>query len=152
MGKKISPYCSRISEVVIGATSAVGGTRDRSHTIGGETAPAFHYSEGFSSRKQVISHDVFDMPISLPGHVRENFQDVMEDTVKWAKYRVEKCGAQMINLHTVSTDPGVKDTPIKDACRTIEDVPRAVKVPIIIGGCGIPKKDPMAALREGLKK
>jgi acetyl-CoA decarbonylase/synthase, CODH/ACS complex subunit delta len=142
MGKKISPYCSRISEITLGATSAEGGTRDRSHIIGGETAPTFHYSEGFTSRRQVISHDVFDMPIPLPGHVREHFPDVMEDPVKWAKYRVEKYGAQMITLHMVSTDPKVKDTPIKEACRTIEDVLQAVKVPIIIGGSGNPKKDP----------
>ncbi len=142
MGKKKSSYCNRISKVVLGATKADGGTRDRSHAIGGETAPAFHFFEGFTSHKPVISHDVFDIPIPLPGHVREHFPNVMDDPVKWAKYRVEKYGAEMITLHMVSTDPKVKDTPIKDACRTIEDVLQAVKVPIIIGGSGNPKKDP----------
>ncbi len=142
MGKKISPYCSRISEVVLGATKSDGGTRDRSYVIGGETAPAYHFFEGFTSRKPVISHDVFDMPISLPGHVREQFPGVMDDPVKWARYRVEKLGAEMITLHMVSTDPKVRDTSVKDACRTIEDVLQAVRVPVIIGGSGNPQKDP----------
>ena len=131
-----------ISEVVLGATKSEGGTRDRALTIGGENAPPFHYSEGFSGHAPVIAQDVFDMPISLPGHVREHFPDVMEDAAEWAKYRVRKYNAQAITVHMVSTDPKVLGTPIKDACRTIEDVLSAVRVPIIIGGSGNPKTDP----------
>jgi len=66
----------------------------------------------------------------------------MEDPAEWAKYRVKKYGAELITLHMVSTDPKQKDTPIKEACKTIEDVLQAVKVPVIIGGSGNPKKDP----------
>lgn len=142
MAKKKTPYSSRISKVIIGATPSDGGTRGRSHTIGGANAPAFHFFDGFGSCRPLISHDVFDMPIPLPGHVREHFPEVMDDPVKWARYRVEKYGAQAITLHMVSTDPKVKDTPIKDACWMIENVLQKVKVPIIIGGSGNPKKDP----------
>jgi len=66
----------------------------------------------------------------------------MEDPAEWAKYRVKKYGAELITLHMVSTDPKQKDTPIKEACKTIEDVLQAVKVPVIIGGSGNPKKEP----------
>ena len=135
-------YKSRISEVVLGATKSEGGTRDRSLAIGGENAPPFHFFAGFSGHPPVIAQDVFDMPISLPGHVKEHFPDVMEDPVEWAKYRVRKYDAQAITIHMVSTDPKVRGTPIKDACRTIENVLQAVKVPIIIGGSGNPGTDP----------
>jgi acetyl-CoA decarbonylase/synthase complex subunit delta len=143
---KFSPpaerYESKISEVVLGATKAEGGTRKKKFAIGGETAPPFYYFEDYRMNKPVISQDVFDMPISLPGHVREHFGDVMEDPVEWARFRVKKFNAEMLTLHMVSTDPNVKDTPVKEACKTIEDVLQAVKVPLIIGGSGNPKKDP----------
>jgi acetyl-CoA decarbonylase/synthase complex subunit delta len=42
----------------------------------------------------------------------------------------------------VSTDPKTHNTPISEACKTIESVLAAVKVPLIIGGCGNPTKDP----------
>jgi len=74
MAGKKKGYCSRISEVTIGATNAGGGTRNRSHVIGGENAPAFHYSEGYRARRPVISHDVFDTLIPLPSNVRNSSQ------------------------------------------------------------------------------
>lgn len=135
-------YESKISEVTLGATRAEGGTRDRKLRIGGANAPPFYYFEGYRANNVVISHDVFDMPIPLPGHVREHFKGAMEDPAEWAKLRVKKFNAQMITLHLISTDPTVKDTSVKEACKTIEDVLQAVKVPLIIGGSGNPGKDP----------
>ncbi len=82
------------------------------------------------------------MPISLPTHVRKYFPDVMEDPIEWAKFRVKKFNAEMITLHLVSTDPNVRDTPVKESCRLIEDLLQAVKVPLVIGGSGNPAKDP----------
>jgi len=82
------------------------------------------------------------MPIPLPTHVRKYFPDVMEDAVEWAKFREKKFNAEMITIHLVSTDPNVKDTPVKEACNLIEDLLQAVKVPLVIGGSGNPAKDP----------
>ncbi|MEA3255777.1 MAG: CO dehydrogenase/acetyl-CoA synthase subunit delta [Candidatus Altiarchaeota archaeon] len=135
-------YKGRISEVTLGATKADGGTRSHSLTIGGETSPPYYFFESKQVNKPVISQDIFDMPLSLPGHVREHFPDVMEDPAEWARYRVKKYNAEMITLHMVSTDPTVKDVSVKDACKIIEDVLQAVKVPIVIGGSGNPRKDP----------
>ncbi len=135
-------YSNRISSVTLGASKEDGGSRDRVLKIGGETAPAFYYFQDYRMDKPVISHDVFDMPISLPGHVKEYFVDAMENPVDWAKLRVKKFNADMITLHLVSSDPTVKDTPIKESLKVIEEVLQAVKVPLIIGGSGNPKKDP----------
>ncbi len=138
----VDKYDSKISEVTLGATKAGGGTRDRELRIGGANAPPFYYFENYCTNNPVISHDIFDMPISLPGHVKKYFGDAMEDPADWAKLRVKKFNAEMITLHLVSTDPNVKDTSVNEACKTIEDVLQAVKVPLIIGGSGNPKKDP----------
>lgn len=135
-------YPGSISVVSFGATGSEGGTRDRVLKIGGDVAPPYYFFEAAPANRPVIAQDVFDIPIPLPGHVREHFPDVMEDPVEWARYRVKKYGAEMLTLHMVGTDPHVKDTPVLDACKVIEDVLQAVKVPLIIGGSGNPKKDP----------
>jgi len=44
-------------------------------------------------------------------------------------------------VHLLSTDPLIKDASPADAAKTIEKVLQAVDVPIIVGGCGDPKKD-----------
>ncbi len=133
----------RISEVTLGATRANGGSRNREIKIGGESAMPSYFFEGEFPNKPAISQDVFDIKIHLPGHVREYFPgDVMEDPADWAKFRVEKYNAQMISLHMVSTDPNVKNTSIREACKIIENVLQAVKVPLIINGSGNPEKDP----------
>jgi acetyl-CoA decarbonylase/synthase, CODH/ACS complex subunit delta len=130
-------YNSSISEVVLG-----GGTRNKKFVLGGERAPAYHYFESSQKNKPVIAHDVFDMPISLPGHVKECFKDAMNDPAEWARLRVKKYGAEMITVHMVSTDPKGANVSVSDACKKIEDVLQAVKVPLIIGGSGNPERDP----------
>lgn len=136
-------YALKISEVTLGATKADGGTREKSYVIGGSTAPPFHFFSGFSSQKPLVSHDVFDASIPLPSHVKEYFGDSINDPVDWARLRVKKFGAKAITLHMVSTDPKNNNTPISEACKTIEDVLSAVKVPLIIGGSGNSEKDPL---------
>lgn len=133
---------SKISEVVIGTTRDEGGSRDKKIVIGGETAMPFYYSENFTGNRPVISQDIFDMPISLPSTVRQYFSDSMEDPVEWAKKRVKDFNAGMITLHMVSSDPRVKDTPIKESCRLVEDLLQVVKVPLVLSGSGNPEKDP----------
>jgi acetyl-CoA decarbonylase/synthase complex subunit delta len=139
---KKEDYERAISTVTLGATQSEGGSRSSSYRIGGGTTPPFRYFEGYSSQKPLIAHDVFDVPISLPGHVREHFGDAMNDPAEWAKLRVKKFGAKAITLHMVSTDPKTNNTSIPEACKTIESVLSAVKVPLIIGGSGSPLKDP----------
>jgi acetyl-CoA decarbonylase/synthase complex subunit delta len=89
----------------------------------------------------VISLDVFDTKIPLAKPVKMHFSEVLEDPTAWAKLAVEKFGAEMINLHLVSIDPMVKDTPPAEASKTVENVLQAVKVPVAIGGCGDAQKD-----------
>ncbi|RLG30972.1 CO dehydrogenase/acetyl-CoA synthase subunit delta, partial [Methanosarcinales archaeon] len=132
----------QIEEVTIGATPADGGSREVTVTIGGEKALPFYNFDYQMPHPPVISVDCFDMPISLAKAVREHYEDVMEDPGEWAKKNVREFGADMVTIHLISTDPMIKDTPAREAAKTVEEVLQAVKVPIVIGGSGNPDKDP----------
>ncbi len=134
-------WVGKIPEVTLGAKVNDEGTRDRNYIIGGETTAAFYTFEGSMVHRPVISMDVFDMKITLPGAVRSYFGDALEDPPEWAKQCVEKYGADMVNLHLVSTDPYIKDTSPRDSARLIEEVLQAIKVPLCVGGSGNPAKD-----------
>lgn len=134
-------WVGKVVEVKLGATKSEGGTRDRTFIIGGETLPAFYMFKGIMPHPPVIAMDVFDMRISLPRSIKMHFKDVMDDPAEWAKRCVEKYGAEMINLHMVSIDPYIKDTPPSEAAKVVEEVLQAVKVPLCVGGSGDPVKD-----------
>jgi len=138
----IQKYPGQIVEVTLGATKGQGGTRGKSITIGGEKSPAFYTFENPTLNSPVISLDVFDSKVPIPKAVRTNFNDAMEDPVSWAKFAVDKFGAQMITLHLVSIDPlNPKPSTPAEAAKTVEDILQAVDVPLVVGGCGDPEKD-----------
>ncbi len=135
-------YPGQIVEVKLGATRTEGGTRGRSIVVGGEKAPAFYSFMQPTPHKPVIALDVFDWAkIPLAKAVKMHYREFLGDTAEWARLCVEKFGAEMINLHFVSIDPLIEDTPPKEAVKKTEEVLQAVDVPIAIGGCGDPKKD-----------
>lgn len=138
----VQKYPGKIVEVTLGATKSQGGSRGKTITIGGETSPAFYTFENPTPNSPIISLDVFDSKVPIPKAVRTNFNDAMQDPVSWAKFAVDKFGAQMITLHLVSIDPlNPKPSTPSEAAKTVEDVLQAVDVPLVIGGCGDPTKD-----------
>ena len=138
----IQKYPGQIVEVTLGATKSQGGSRGKSITIGGEKSPPFYTFESPTLNAPVISLDVFDSKVPIPKAVKTNFNNAMEDPVSWAKFAVDKFGAQMITLHLVSIDPlNPKPSTPAEAAKTVEDVLQAVDVPLVVGGCGDPQKD-----------
>jgi acetyl-CoA decarbonylase/synthase complex subunit delta len=137
----VETYASKIVEVTLGGTKGKGGTRGRSLTIGGETAPAFYNFESFMPHPPVIAVDIFDMKVPLAKAVKMHVKEVLEDPAAWARLAVEKFGADMLTLHLISIDPLIKDASPKEAVKTVEKVVQAVDVPLMIGGCGDPVKD-----------
>lgn len=142
----IEEWTTQIQEVPIGNTSADGGSRGKRVLVGGEKALPFFPDAPMPNRNQVTI-DVFDMRIGLAKAVKENYDEVMDSPGEWAKKNVEKFNADMITIHLISTDPLVKDTPAKEAAKTVEEVLQAVDVPIAIGGSGNPQKDPEVLAR-----
>jgi acetyl-CoA decarbonylase/synthase complex subunit delta len=137
----VHDYKSKIVEVKLGAPKNEGGTRSRTITIGGEAAPAFCSFEKPTYHAPVIALDVFDMKISLPRAVKMHVKEVIDDPAAWAKLAVEKFNADLVTIHLVSADPMIKNTSPQTAAKTVEEVVQAVDVPLIIGGCGDPRKD-----------
>ena len=137
----VQTYPGRITEVKLGATKAEGGTRGRTLVIGGESAPSFYLFEEVPPNPPVISVDVFDIKVSLPKALRMHVKEVMGDPAAWAKLAVDKFEADAVTVHLLSTDPLIKNAPPSEAAKTIEEVLQAVDVPVIVGGCGDPKKD-----------
>jgi acetyl-CoA decarbonylase/synthase complex subunit delta len=137
----VREYPGRVVEVTIGATRSEGGTRGRTITVGGARTPAFHLYEGVQLHPPVVAGDVFDIPITLPKPVKACFGDALQDPADWARVWVEKVGVELIDLELVSTDPYIKDTPVQEAVRVVENVLQAVDVPLIVGGSGNPEKD-----------
>nr|WP_316558677.1 CO dehydrogenase/acetyl-CoA synthase subunit delta [Methanimicrococcus sp. Hf6] len=130
-----------IQEVVLGAGKSEGGSRKKTLTLGGEKTMPYFFDAPMPNINRVTM-DVFDMPVGLAKSVRSNYEDVIDDPAAWAKKAVNEFGADMITIHLVSTDPAIKDTPAKEAAKTVEEVLQAVDVPIVIGGSGNPQKDP----------
>jgi acetyl-CoA decarbonylase/synthase complex subunit delta len=135
------PFPGAIREVRLGATKAEGGSRGSSITIGGSATPAYFDPARPPKHPPVISLDVFDMPVTLPRVLKENVAGVMNDPAEWARMNVKKYGADVITIHLMSTDPLFADASPAAAVKTVESVLQAVDVPLIIGGCGDPKKD-----------
>jgi acetyl-CoA decarbonylase/synthase complex subunit delta len=68
-------------------------------------------------------------------------REVLDDPAEWARMNVREFGADLVTIHLMSTDPLIHDRSPRDAAKTVEDVLQAVDVPLIIGGCGHPRKD-----------
>jgi len=137
----IEEYPGKIREVKLGATKSEGGSRGKTIVIGGEDSPAYYLFERSPPHPPVVSVDVFDMPVSLPKAIKTHVKEVMGDPAAWAKMAVDKFGADLVTVELMSTDPLIKNASPKQAVKTVEEVLQAVDVPIIVGGCGDPKKD-----------
>ncbi len=134
-------YPGKIIEVKLGATKGEGGSRGSSIVVGGEKAPAYYLFDSPIAHLPVISFDVLDNPEGLSRVMRDPFKEVLNDPAAWAERCVEKFGAEMVQLHLVSTDPLRQDTSPEEAAKTVENVLQAVDVPLAVGGCGDPNKD-----------
>ncbi|MDD1703095.1 MAG: CO dehydrogenase/acetyl-CoA synthase subunit delta [Methanoregula sp.] len=137
----LEEYVGRIHEVKLGATKSEGGSRSKSLVIGGSSYPPFVRADRPPAHPPVFALDVFDMEVPLSKVLMVNVKDVMGDPAEWARMNVKKYGADMVTVHLMSTDPLIKDASPRDAARTVEEVLQAVDVPLIIGGCGDPRKD-----------
>ena len=143
----VMDYPGEVAEVQLGM-----GTR-KPVFLGGQKA--LYRFEHPQPNPPVVTFDVFDIPMpGLPKPIREHFQDVMESPGEWAKKAVKEYGANMVTMHLIGTGPKVMDRTPREGAQAVEEVLQAVKVPLVIGGSGDPKKDPLvleaaAAAAEG---
>ncbi|MHA1724931.1 MAG: CO dehydrogenase/acetyl-CoA synthase subunit delta [Promethearchaeota archaeon] len=115
-------------------------------TIGGEKVPPFYNFLGLEKRNPhppLVTYDVFDMgaEMMLPKPIKVEYKEVLADPPQWAKFAVDKFGAECITFHSLGIDPGTLDWPISKSRQLFEEILQAVDVPVLIGCSGNKKKD-----------
>ena len=127
----------RIQTVTIGATPDDGGTRGSTVTVGGHAALPFRTEDAPSPHPPVVALQVFDVvPRDWPEHLRAPLADVLGSPADWARKGVEELGVDLICLRLMSVHPEWGGAPPEAAVAVVREVLEAVKVPLIIAGCG----------------
>jgi len=134
-------WTGKINEVTLGATREEGGTRGKKITIGGQTTLPYLSSEGEIPNKPVIAGFVADVVPDWPEEVIKAIGGEVNSPVEWAQKNVQEFGVNLISLKLIGADPAGKNAP-PDACaKVVQDVLKAVDVPLVIWGCGDEEKD-----------
>jgi acetyl-CoA decarbonylase/synthase complex subunit delta len=134
-------WSGRVNPVTIGATSAEGGTRGRTVTVGGASGIPFLSYDGELPHLPVVALDVLDkQPAEWPQPLAEVYGDVWSDPAAWAA-KVKDLGADLVNLRLVSTHPDEDNAPPERAAETVKAVLDAVDLPLIVWGSLVAEKD-----------
>ena len=138
----VEKWASAVNTVTIGATSAEGGTRASTVTVGGDTSLPFLHFEGKTPHRPVIAMEVLDVPpAEWPAPMADAVGDVSDDPAAWARKGVDEFAADLISLRLVGAHPDQQDRSAEDCAQTVKSVLSAVNVPLIIWGCGQADKD-----------
>ena len=121
-------------------------SRGKKVTIGGEIVPPFYNFLGLDKRNPnppLITNDVFDMgaKMMLPKPIKQEYGDVLGNPAQWAKFAVDKFGAECITFHSLEIDPAMGYAPVSQSVKFLEDILQKVDVPVIIGCSGNKEKD-----------
>jgi acetyl-CoA decarbonylase/synthase complex subunit delta len=130
-------WTGKVREITLGATTAEGGTRAKTVTVGGETTLPFLHFEGTPPHTPKVAIEVKSRkpatgdwsPLLL-----EAWGAAMDDPGAWAK-AAEAAGADLVLL-TLS----LQDTP-DDAKSALKKVLGATGLPVIVFGPGQAEKD-----------
>ena len=134
-------WTSAITKVTIGATSAEGGTRGKTVTIGGAQAAPWMSYEGSVGQAPAVAIEVWDAGAeSWPEVLRKQYEDVLNDPVAWAA-RAKELGADLICLKLMGTHPDMADRSADEAAETVKAVLAACDLPLVVWGCGVEDKD-----------
>ncbi len=134
-------WSTATNTLTIGATSADGGTRANTVTVGGARCiPSASY-EGQGGNRPAIAVEIWDAPPDTwPPELLKQYGDSTKDTATWAKKAVE-FGAELICLRLAGTHPDAEDRSPDQAADTVKTVLESVGVPLIVWGCGVAEKD-----------
>ncbi|MBN1353082.1 MAG: acetyl-CoA decarbonylase/synthase complex subunit delta [Candidatus Omnitrophica bacterium] len=135
-------WTGKINEVTIGATKEEGGTRSSKVTVGGENTLPYLFKEGAMPNSPVIAMEILDTePTDWPETLKKPFADVLKDPVKWAVKCQDACNASIICVKLQGTHPDFGNKSASEAGKLVENILKAVKVPLIILGSGDDDKD-----------
>lgn len=134
-------WSGKIGEVVIGATKEEGGTRSKKVVVGGTTVLPFMYFEGKMGHKPPLALEVLDV-------IRDGYPKVVRELmpknyspIEWAKICQNEYNADLICLKLISTSPEEENTSVEEAVKIVENMLKAVSIPLMIYGSGDYEKD-----------
>ena len=135
-------WSGAVNTMALGKTSADGGTRATTITVGGAKAVPYTGAADACAQRPVVAVDVLDAPPEdWPEALLEPYQDVVSDPAAWAKKAVDQFGADLICLTLEGVHPDRGDRPAEHAVQVVKAVLGAVGVPLIVWGCGNDAKD-----------
>ena len=134
-----------VRTVTLGATSADGGTRTQTLTVGGEKALPFLQFEGEIPHRPVIAVEIKDRrPAEWSALLLEAWGDAVDGRHRnpgaWAK-AAEAAGANLIALSLSPTGPDNQTTTPAQAVSSVKAVLEACGLPVIVYGPDQPDLD-----------
>ena len=124
-----------IKAITIGATTAEGGTRAESITIGGQTTMPYLQFEAPTPNKPVIAIEIKSRrPDDWSPLLMEAWGEAMADPAGWAK-KAEEAGADLLVLGLTVEDS------VDEAVKAVKSVLAASGLPLIVWGPGQADKD-----------
>jgi len=125
-------WSGKVREITLGATSADGGTRTKTITVGGETTLPFLHFEGDIPHRPAIAVQIQDQPPADWSPVLvAAWGEVVNDVAAWAK-AAEATGADIILLNFSLHDGLTGDY----ARQTVRKVLGATGLPLVVFGPG----------------
>ena len=134
-------WTSTINTVTIGATKEQGGTRGKTVTVGGQSTLPLLTFEGATPNKPVIAGYVADVAPGWPDVLKNGIGKEIASPVEWAQKCVQEFKVDLISLKMIGADPAGKNASPDECAKVVQDVLKAVDVPLIIWGCGDDDKD-----------
>jgi len=125
-----------VRKITIGATSAEGGTRAKTVTVGGEAALPFMHFECEVPTRPAVAMEIRDRaPDDWSPLLMETWKDVVNDLAKWAK-AAEEAGADLLELSLGLTDENGKPNTPENAVTAVKKVLGASGLPLMVFGPG----------------
>ncbi len=134
-------WTAKINEVTLGATKEQGGTRGKTVTVGGQTTLPFLSFEGELPHKPVVAGFVADAVPDWPDFLINAIGKEINSPVEWAQKCVEEYKVNLLSLKMLGASPSGKNASAAECAKVVEDVLKAVDVPLILWGCGEDEKD-----------
>jgi acetyl-CoA decarbonylase/synthase complex subunit delta len=104
------------------------------------TLPFLNF-EGELPNKPVIAGFVSDTPPDWPDVIKNAIGAEINSPVEWAQKNIEQYKCDLISLKLIGADPNVNDASPEDCAKVVQDILKAVDVPLIIWGSGDDEKD-----------
>jgi acetyl-CoA decarbonylase/synthase complex subunit delta len=129
-------WSGHVREVTLGASTADGGTRARTLTVGGETTLPYLYFEGEIPHPPALALEIHDRkPDDWSKLLLDAWGDAAEDPAAWAK-AAEAAGADLLYLKLSPTTADGAPNTVENARAVVRAVLEASGLPLAVAGPG----------------